>query len=90
MVEQAIAEQKECDDQQSFNRVLRERDTGVRVGYLPVTFLKRGLFGEGCWVPGRDMIVPVGVIMHHACWTYNFEDKIKQLEYVRQIVQSRQ
>jgi hypothetical protein len=40
-------------------------------------------------VEGLDLPVPEGIVMHHANYVVGVEQKIAQLEYVRDIVRAR-
>ena len=41
------------------------------------------------WEPGCELNIPQDIVMHHANWTIGIENKIAQLQYVRDIVNSR-
>ncbi len=57
--------------------------------YLPVTFFGGGTLTGKCWNPGDSLLVPEGIVLHHANWTVGVERKISQLKYVRDIVENR-
>ena len=88
-------------DQLAFNRNLRMSQRrklvyflkqGVwpcRYAYLPDIFYGGGTITGKHWVPGMDLPVPEGIVMHHANYVVGVEQKIAQLKYVRDVVQSR-
>jgi len=64
-------------------------DYKVKWGYLPMEFFSGGALTGKLWRPGMDLPVPENIIMHHANWTRGVENKIAQLNYVRNIVNAR-
>ena len=62
---------------------------GVKWTYLPDTYFDPGVSHYGGWSAGDDLSVPSGIKIHHANWTVGLENKVKQLKYVRNLVESR-
>jgi len=58
--------------------------------YLPNTFFSGGTLTGNRWVPAENLSIPENIILHHANWTVGMDNKIAQLKYVRDIVQSRE
>ena len=73
--------------EQSFSHVSNVHE--VKWEYLPHTYFKPALSYCVHWVPGRQCDVPKNIVLHHANWTHGVENKIKQLQYVRSVVQAR-
>jgi len=84
-----IANEEEIGDQLAFNTILTRNPAKLRVAFLPPTFLKPWGRERETWKPGKALHIPKDVVMHHACRTKNFEDKILQLQYVRRTVEGR-
>jgi len=63
---------------------------GLKWNYLPYTFYSPGVFEKKNWEPGVKLAVPAGIVLHHANWIVGIENKIAQLQYVRDIVSSRE
>lgn len=90
---------REGRDQAAFNRILRElkqwtwnvryRCPEIKYGYLPSEFFGGGTLTRRQWSPGMDLPVPQNIVLHHANYTVGNENKITQLQYVRDIVQRR-
>ena len=57
--------------------------------YLPKRYFGGGTFTGRYWVLGKRIPVPHDAKMHHANWTKGISNKIKQLTYVKNIVQKR-
>ena len=76
-------------DQRSFNQVLRENPQAIRCCFLPTTFMSGGTLTSKQWRPGKKLPVPQDIVLHHANWTSGKEHKVKQLEYVKQLVEQR-
>ena len=62
---------------------------GIRWGYLPETFFGGGTLTGKIWNPGIELDISKDIIMHHANFTVGINKKIAQLEYVKNIVNSR-
>lgn len=73
-------------DQDLFNDIVRSRQTRLRCGYLPPTFLGGGTLTGRRWMPGDFLPIPRGLVAHHANFTVGVRNKIAQLEYVRRSV----
>lgn len=58
----------------------------VAWSYLPTKFFGGGTFTNRIWNPGDELLVPDGVVMHHANFTCGVPNKLKQCEYVRRKV----
>jgi len=77
-------------DQKALNRCLKNKNEyNIVWNYLPNTFFGGGTLTGRSWQPGRRLSVPKNIIMHHANWTKGIKNKIAQLNYVRNIVNSR-
>jgi hypothetical protein len=73
------------DDQQVARRLVW-KTPGLRFGCLPPIFFGGGtLTGRG-WKPGDTLQLPRGLLLHHANFTAGIENKIRQLDYVRELV----
>ncbi len=77
-------------DQRSFNMVLRKNPRMIHCGFLPNSFMSGGTFTSKQWRPGHKLPVPKDIVLHHANWTSGEVNKIKQLEYVQDVVARRQ
>lgn len=62
---------------------------GIKWGYLPVEFFGAGTLTGRQWEPGMYLEIPRNIILHHANWTVGLENKIAQLKFVRDVVESR-
>lgn len=88
-------------DQNVFNRLLRLSSTSrilnilksmalpCRFTILPDTFFGGGTLTGKLWEPGIDLSVPEDIALHHANWAIGVENKVAQLQYVRDKVNSR-
>ncbi len=56
---------------------------GVRLRYFPPSFFSPGIQTEKIWAKGDRLGVPGDIVLHHANWTCGIENKISQLELVR-------
>jgi hypothetical protein len=72
-------------EQDAANILLATGACGVRWSLLPDRFFCPGRM----WRPGDRLEVPENVVMHHANWCVGVEHKLRQLEYVREVVASR-
>jgi len=88
LYEQTLAACKlEGREQIAFNRMIR--CLKIKCGYLPQSFFGGGTFSGKIWTPGMPLSVPPNPVMHHANFTIGTQNKIAQLEYVRDIVSAR-
>jgi hypothetical protein len=62
---------------------------GLKWSYLPEAFFTPGLRQEQIWSPSDEIDIPRNIVLHHANWTVGVENKIAQLQYVREVVLSR-
>ncbi len=68
-----------------FSLPLRPKNSyGIRWAYLPDEFMSGGALTGKIWRPGMVLPVPQKVILHHANWTMGVENKLAQLQYVRE------
>jgi len=75
---------------QSAINYLVKKQPGLLCGFLPESFWSPGItHGQNNWLwgPGKELKVPKNILLHHANWTKGIENKIKQLEYVKKIVE---
>ena len=81
----------EHSDQASFNLLLSENNNPYQLEweYLPIEFFGGGTLTGIYWKPGKSLPVPENIAMHHANWTVGVPNKIKQLEYVKNVVELR-
>jgi len=54
--------------------------------YLPQTFYSPGIQQGKVWRPGQALCLPRDMVLHHASWTLGVENKIAQLDYVRELL----
>jgi len=73
-----------------FNYFMRIFMGKCRYSYFPVTFFGGGTITGKLWTPGTKISVPEGIVLHHANCTIGVENKIRQLKYVRGVVETRQ
>jgi len=91
--------QKEGRDQIAFNRIVRRLRylpfrylyscPRIKYNYLPLYFFGGGALTGKQWFPGIELSIPDNIVLHHANWTVGIKNKIAQLEYVRDVVMSR-
>lgn len=62
----------------------------LKWNYLPASFFGAGTESGKAWRPGDEIFVPDDAIMHHANWTEGLENKLAQLEHVREKHQAMQ
>ena len=76
------------NDQEAVNYQIQKSKKKLRVGFLPSCFYGPGSIyaGDWKWEPGMHFKIPKDIVMHHANWTVGIENKIKQLEYVKNVV----
>lgn len=73
-------------DQRAINMMIGS--SGLKWGFLPGVFFCPGQtkdFG-GIWKPGVNLDVPKDILMHHANWTIGIDNKVKQLEFIKEKV----
>ena len=58
---------------------------GIKWRYLPMEFFGGGTLTGKQWTPGTSLVIPRNIVLHHANWTVGLENKIAQLQYVRNI-----
>jgi len=89
-IKKIMIETKHPSDQKALNSIIRSPNyEGVTWGYLPVEFFGAGtLTGVSGtrWHPGDFLQVPDNIVLHHATCTRGVENKVKQLQDVRKIV----
>lgn len=57
----------------------------INLDYLPEEFY----LPKKAWLPGDHLDIPKNIVLHHANWTKGLENKIAQLEYVKDVVSKR-
>ena len=80
---------EEIHDQDVLNVLVRKRNDQFNIvwDYLPRTqFCGGGSFTGKHWEPGLALQVPEDLRMHHANYTYGIENKLKELEYVYDVM----
>ncbi len=77
-------------DQTSFNHILKEKfNNKITWSYLPTSlFIGGGTFRSESWTPGDFLEVPPTILMHHANYSKGIENKLAQLEHVRDYIES--
>ncbi len=80
-------------DQISFNQCIKRHSKinpyNVVWNYLPDTFFGGGTLTGCTWYPGAFLPIPHNIMMHHANWTKGIQNKIAQLNYVKEVVLSK-
>jgi len=71
-------------------KVFRSNPFGIKWGYLPIEFFSPGIFLGKTWEPGMDFEVPKNIVLHHVNWTIGINNKLAQMEYVKNIVNKRE
>lgn len=92
-IKQMVDENPRKHDQDYLNELLRNNKIdGLRWSYLPSSFFGGGTLLETpeLWTPGKTLPVPKDIVMHHANYTVGVENKIKQLAYVKSVVEAQQ
>lgn len=92
-VAQEVIRDRNIESQQALNLLLRTKDlpydfSDIKYGYFPSTWWTHGAETMKVW-DGEDINPPIGIVAHHANWVYGVDAKIKLLEKVRTIVNSR-
>lgn len=77
------ANPKTNDQLEMQNFTIKSNPFNVVWALLPNEFFGGGTISGKRWNPGDTLVVPQGIFMHHANWTVGIENKIAQLEYVR-------
>jgi len=62
----------------------------IRYDYLPESYINGCTHPNRLWQSGMDFPVPRDIALHHANWTIGIDDKIAQLDNVRNAVAQRQ
>ena len=86
VLEQVRATAAREDDQAVVQRIGRDVP-GLRIACLPPIFYGGGTMTARSWNPGNKLLLPRGLLMHHANFTLGVQNKINQLEHVRELVQ---
>lgn len=95
-VKDQMQQDPRLDDQEPLNRALRDRNLrnpnlnlDIKWALLPNSFFNPALYtGAARWTPGIELVLPSKIILHHANWTVGLENKIKQLDYVKSLLNS--
>lgn len=85
---------EEISDQRTLNRHISRNKTknnyDISWDYLPTDlFFGGGTFTGKIWNQKSVLPIPKNPIMHHANWVAGIEGKIKQLEYVKKVIDQR-
>jgi hypothetical protein len=75
------------EDDQTVARRLVNQMRDLRHTCLPPVFYGGGTFTARVWSPGDPLLLPDGLLMHHANFTLGVANKVKQLDYVRELIQ---
>jgi hypothetical protein len=67
---------------QSYMRETLWAGRRMRWGHLPPLFIGGGTFTGVDWEEGRELLVPKGLLVHHANYTSGVPNKIRQCELV--------
>ena len=65
---------------------LFRNEFGVKWRYLPIEFFTTGLKRGTDWIPGQDLKIPNGIVMHHANFCIGVDAKTRQLDEVQRAV----
>ena len=76
------------EDDQSVAQRLAGQKAGLRSCCLPPIFYGGGTMTGRNWNPGDKLRLPRGVVMHHANFTLGVENKVRQLDHVRELVRN--
>jgi hypothetical protein len=87
VLQQVRATEAREDDQSVARRLVRQIH-GLRYGCLPPVFYGGGTMTGRLWNPGDKLLLPRGLLMHHANFTLGVGNKIRQLDHVRALVQN--
>ncbi len=86
-VKEQMTQDPKLDDQEPLNRALRNAALNISWDLLPNTFFNPALYtGAQRWNPGIELVLPSKIILHHANWTVGLDNKIKQLDYVKELL----
>jgi hypothetical protein len=78
------------NDQDLLNKwICKANPYNIAWDYLPEVFFGGGSLTAKIWKPGDQLVIPEGIVMHHANWTIGVKNKIAQLQYVRTEVENR-
>ena len=75
---QRMIDDPASDDQDAFNEIVREGAWNIGTFDEDIVWSHRKM-----WRAGDDIDVPESVAVHHANWVYSVEDKLAQLEAVK-------
>jgi hypothetical protein len=76
-------------DQKVLNFILHRSKNKIHWKTLPPIYFGGGTLTGTGWKPGNSLPVPKEIKMHHANWTRGTKNKIAQLKYVKDVVESR-
>lgn len=85
-----MKESHDKSDQNSMNYLIRSTNPfAITWDYLPKEFFAAGTVTGHYWQPGSKLSVPQNIVLHHASHTTGIPYKVKQLEYVSDVVHKR-
>lgn len=92
---QYMLQHEEISDQRALNRHISRNETknkyDISWNYLPTDlFFGGGTFTGKIWNQKSALPIPENPIMHHANWVAGIEGKIKQLNYVKKMIDQRE
>lgn len=83
-IKQKMLSNPKLDDQVPLNQLLLNSNPyKVKYSRLPNEFFLPALSSLKIWIPGNKLIIPKEIILHHANWTIGIENKIAQLNYIK-------
>ena len=94
-IRMSIGKNNKCDqdlaniflrDKMSFLDKIFNTDK-IKWRYFPDEFFSGGTLTGKQWFLGNKLEIPRNILLHHANWTVGLQNKIAQLEYVRDIVE---
>lgn len=69
--------------------ILRSNPYDIAWDYLPDDYMGGGTLTGSLWSPGKTLPIPDTITMHHANWTRGLDNKLAQLQYVKETVEAR-
>jgi hypothetical protein len=87
VLQQVHATEAREDDQSVARRLVRQMPA-LRHACLPPIFYGGGTMTGRLWNPGDKLLLPRGLLVHHANFTLGVGNKIHQLDHVRELVQN--
>lgn len=81
-----MEEKPRLDDQDAFNVVIRETNNDVNIGLFDQN---KVWSHRKMWEPGTPLEIPEDILVHHANWTVNVQNKEAQLEEVSKIYEEK-